>query len=47
MGRILKYLFGIAVLGLIGLVGYAMIADLPPPMREVVVDLSAPEGGRE
>ena len=42
MGRALKYLFRIAVLALLGLIGYAMLADLPPPTREVVVDLPMP-----
>lgn len=42
MGRALKFIFRIAVLGVLGLVGYAMIADLPPPTREIVVDLPVP-----
>ncbi len=42
MGRALKYLFRIAVLALLGLVGYAMLADLPPPTKEVVVELPMP-----
>jgi hypothetical protein len=42
MGRALKYLFRIAVLALLGLVGYAMLADLPPPTRDVVVELPLP-----
>lgn len=42
MGRALIYLFRIAVLALLGLIGYAMLADLPPPTREVVVELPAP-----
>lgn len=42
MGRALKYLFYLVVLGGLGLVVYAVIADLPPPTREVVVDLPVP-----
>ncbi len=42
MGRALKYLFRIAILALLGLVGYAMLADLPPPTRDVVVELPLP-----
>lgn len=45
MGRALKYLFRIAILALLGLVGYAMLADLPPPTREVVVELPVPGEG--
>lgn len=47
MGRALKYLFRIAVLAAIGLAGYAFFADLPPPTREIVVDLPTPESGGE
>ena len=39
MGRALKYIFYIAVLGALGLAAYAMLADLPPPTRDVVVDI--------
>lgn len=42
MGRALKYFFRIAVLALLGLVAYAMLTDLPPPSKEIVVDLPAP-----
>jgi hypothetical protein len=47
MGRALKYLFRIAVLAVVGLVVYAMLADLPPPQREVEVDLPMPAPARE
>ena len=43
MGRFFKHLFRIAVVLTIGLAVYAMLADLPPPTREVVFDLPAPE----
>lgn len=42
MGRALKYLFRIAILALLGLVAYAMLTDLPPPSKEIVVDLPPP-----
>lgn len=44
MGRALKYLFRIAVLAFLGVVAYAMLADLPPPTREVVEELPVPKG---
>lgn len=44
MGRMLKYAFRIAVMAVLAFVGYALIADLPPPTREIVVPLSAPGG---
>ena len=47
MGRALKYLFRIAVLAVLGLAGYALIADLPPPTREIVLDLPMPGTGGE
>jgi len=42
MARALKYIFRIAVLAVLGLVGYAMIAELPPPTHEIVVELPVP-----
>ncbi len=42
MGRALKYLLRIAVLAAIGLVVYAIVADLPPPTRMVEQDLPMP-----
>lgn len=39
MGRALVYLFRIAVLAVLGVVGYALLADLPPPTQDVVVEL--------
>lgn len=44
MGRALKYLFRLAVLAALGLAAYALLADLPPPVREVEVDLVVPPG---
>ena len=45
MGRLLKYLFLIALMAFLGLVAYAVLDDLPPPTKEVVVELPAPGGG--
>lgn len=45
MGRALKYVFRIAVLALLGVVIYAMLADLPPPTREIVEELPVPQAG--
>ena len=42
MFRAFKFLFWLAVVCALGLAGYAMIADLPPPTRDVVVDLPSP-----
>lgn len=42
MGRALKYLLRLAVLALVALVVYALVADLPPPTRTVEVDLPVP-----
>jgi len=36
LGRILKYLFFLVILGMIGLAGYALFSDLPAPTAEVV-----------
>ena len=47
MGRALVYLFRIAVLAILGLVGYALVADLPPPTQDVVVELPAPSGNAQ
>lgn len=41
MGRLIKYLFYVIVLAAIGLVGYALVSDLPAPRTDIVkpVDL--------
>ena len=44
MGRALKYLLRLAVLAVLGLVAYALLADLPPPSRTVEVELPVPAG---
>lgn len=35
MGRLIKAVLGLAILGFLGLVGYAYLADLTPPPQEV------------
>lgn len=35
MGRIIKGLFGLAVVGIVAVVAYAYVADLTPPQVEV------------
>lgn len=42
MRRAFKYLFYLVVLGVLGLTGYALISDLPPPTNRVVVPVSPP-----
>lgn len=42
MGRALKYLLRLAVLAVVALVVYALVADLPPPTRTVELDLAVP-----
>ena len=42
MGRALKYLLRLAVLAVVALVVYALVADLPPPTRTVEVNLAVP-----
>ena len=42
MGRFLKLIFRVAIVAAVGLAIYAMLADLPPPTKEVVVDLPSP-----
>ncbi|MEM6944508.1 MAG: hypothetical protein AAF416_19030 [Pseudomonadota bacterium] len=45
MGRLLKYLFRLALLGAVILAGYALFAELPAPREPVSVVISAPEEG--
>lgn len=42
MGRVIKLLFQIAVLGFLGLAAYALVADLPAPVRDVEKRLPVP-----
>ena len=46
MGRFFKLLFRVAIVAVVGLGIYAMLADLPPPTRDVVEDLPVPERTR-
>ncbi|MEM6621735.1 MAG: hypothetical protein AAF674_05855 [Pseudomonadota bacterium] len=42
MGRALKYLFYLVVLGFLGLSAYAMLTELPPPTKDVTIELPLP-----
>ncbi len=42
MGRLFKYLIWVVLAGLVGLVGYALVSDLPAPTEEKVRPLPAP-----
>lgn len=42
MGRVLKYLFYLLLLGAAALAVYAALADLPPPTAPVEVTAPAP-----
>lgn len=42
MGRTLKYLLRLAILAVLGLVAYALLADLPPPTHQVEIPLELP-----
>lgn len=37
MGRLIKYIFYLIVLGGIGLTGFTLFSDLPAPTTEVVI----------
>ena len=43
MGRLLKLLFWVAAAGVVALVGYAMIAELPAPTRRISEPLPLPQ----
>ena len=36
MGRLLRFLFMVALIALLGAVGYVALVDVPPPTREIV-----------
>lgn len=44
LGKILKFLFLMAILGIIGLGGFSLVSDLPAPEQEVIVELPLPPG---
>ncbi|MEO0820901.1 MAG: hypothetical protein AAF074_10805 [Pseudomonadota bacterium] len=44
MGKFAKVLFRLALLGAIGLAGYALFAELPAPRSPVSVTISEPAG---
>tara|TARA_R110002049_G_scaffold77983_8_gene199093 strand:+ start:270 stop:407 length:138 start_codon:yes stop_codon:yes gene_type:complete len=37
IGRLIKYIFVLAVIGAAVTAGYALLFDLPPPSREITV----------
>jgi hypothetical protein len=43
MRRLMKYLFRLLVLAAVAFAAWAMIADLPAPVRETVITLPAPQ----
>ncbi|WP_284154935.1 hypothetical protein [Algicella marina] len=42
MGRLIKYLFYLALVAAVGIAGYALVSDLPPPENEVIIDVTPP-----
>jgi len=40
IGRLIKYLVILAVLGAIGVAAYALFFDLPPPSREITISVT-------
>ncbi len=44
LGRIIKVILILVVLGALGLSGYALVSDLPAPTRPVVEDLPLSAG---
>lgn len=42
MGRTLKYLLRLAILAVLGLVAYTLLAELPPPTETVEIPLEVP-----
>jgi len=46
MGRlgVFRYIFWLVLLGVLGLVGYALVSDLPAPVREVSVPIRVSGG---
>lgn len=45
LGRLLKYLFWLALIGAAALAGFALISDLPAPVEERTVPLELPQSG--
>lgn len=45
MGRVLRFLLVLLLIGGAGLVGYALLADLPAPERSVTRSLALPDDG--
>lgn len=45
MGRVFKYLFYLALLALAVVIGFAFLSDLPPPAREIIIDVTPSSRG--
>lgn len=45
LGRLLKYLFWLALIGAAALAGFALVSDLPAPIEERTVPLDLPPDG--
>ncbi|MEO1000237.1 MAG: hypothetical protein AAFW69_06495 [Pseudomonadota bacterium] len=45
MRTVLRYLLYLVLLALLGVVGYAFVAELPPPSRDVERAIELPDGG--
>ncbi|MEM9145094.1 MAG: hypothetical protein AAGC57_02775 [Pseudomonadota bacterium] len=45
MVRLFKFALLLGLAGLIGLAGYALVADLPAPVETVTVPVPLPDGG--
>jgi hypothetical protein len=43
MRRLMKYLFRLLILLAAAFVAWALLAELPPPVRETVIPLTAPQ----
>ena len=44
MGRVFRFLLLVVVLGLLGLLGYALVGDLSPEQREITVPVETDAG---
>ncbi|MEM7178155.1 MAG: hypothetical protein AAGD47_04630 [Pseudomonadota bacterium] len=44
LGKILKFLILMAILGIIGLGGFSLVSELRAPQQEVIVEIPVPAG---
>lgn len=42
LGRVLKLMLWLALAGTVGLVGFAIVSELPAPVRQIEVPLDLP-----